>query len=286
MPHLTFDHAVLVVDDLDDAVRDYQTLGFHVTPGGTHAGGWTHNALIGLADGGYLELIATVQPRHTALLRTLHQHGALHLLQPDFPLVQQRFMHSIALGEGFQDFALLATALDAQIEAANEVGLLLEGPLDGARRRPDGVQLAWRFGLPPDSSLPFLIDDVTPRERRVPAATRDAHPNGAVGVAEVLFAVRDLGAMMAKFAALLNLEAEQASGKGGKEENAARFALTESFALTLVAATDASSELASFIEMYGERPYKLRLWTEDAARAGRLDAGLSHQAGIELVATR
>ena len=286
MAPLTFDHAVLVVDNLDDAVRNYRALGFHVTPGGTHAGGWTHNALIGLADGSYLELIATVQPRHTELLRTLHQHGALHLLQPDFPLVQQRFMRSVALGEGFQDFALLATALDAQIESANEAGLSLTGPLDGARERPDGARLAWRFGLPPDASLPFLIDDVTPRDRRVPAAARDAHPNGAVGVAEVLFAVRDLDGMTAKFAALLSLEAAQVNGKGGKGENAARFALTESFALTLVAATDAGSKLAARIETHGERPYALRLWTEDAARAGRLNARLSHQAGIELVAKR
>ena len=249
MPHLTFDHAVLVVDNLDDAVRDYQALGFHVTPGGTHAGGWTHNALIGLADGGYLELIATVQPRHTTLLRTLRQHGALHLLQPDFALVQQRFMHSVALGEGFRDFALLATALEAQIEAANEAGLSLVGPLDGARKRPDGVQLAWRFGLPPDASLPFLIDDVTPRARRVPAAARDAHPNGAVGVAEVRFAVRDLGTATAKFTALLNLKAEPVQMGG---ERACRFALTESFALTLVAATDTGSELAAQAETRSE----------------------------------
>ena len=293
MPQLTFDHAVLVVDDLDDAVRDYQALGFHVTPGGTHAGGWTHNALIGLADGDYLELIATVQPRHTELLRTLYRHGALSLLQPDFGLVQQRFMHSVALGEGLQDFALVTTALEKQIDAANEAGLSLAGPLEGARERPDGVELAWRFGLPPDASLPFLIDDVTPRARRVPAAAPDAHPNGATGVAGVVFAVRDLDAATARFAALLGVEAEPVDmeGEGEKKgetetEHSRGFALTESFTLTLVAPGETDGELARYIEAHGERPYRLRLWTGKIERAKPLDEALTHRARIELVSAR
>ncbi len=283
MPHFAFDHAVLVVDDLDAAVRDYTALGFHVMPGGTHAGGWTHNALVGLADGGYLEILATVQPRHTELLRTLHAHGALPLLQPDFGPVQQRFMHSVALGEGFRVFALVATALEAQLEAARAAGLSLDGPLDGARERPDGVQLVWRFGLPPDGSLPFLIDDVTLRARRVPSAERDTHANGAVGVAGVVFAVRDLDAATARFSALLGSEAEDTLGEDIEAAEARAFALTESFTLTLAAPTDADGELARYLNTYGERPYRLRLWTRNVICAGLVDGGLSHGASLELV---
>ena len=53
-----FDHVVLVVLDLDAAVAEHRERGFTVTPGGEHAGGLTHNALVGFADGSYLELIA------------------------------------------------------------------------------------------------------------------------------------------------------------------------------------------------------------------------------------
>src|SRR5918998_5896519 len=52
------DHFVIVVADLDRAIEDYAALGFTVTPGGVHADGRTHNALVPFADGTYLELIA------------------------------------------------------------------------------------------------------------------------------------------------------------------------------------------------------------------------------------
>ena len=52
------DHVVLVVLDLDAAVAEHRKRGFTVTPGGEHAGGLTHNALVGFQDGSYLELIA------------------------------------------------------------------------------------------------------------------------------------------------------------------------------------------------------------------------------------
>jgi catechol 2,3-dioxygenase-like lactoylglutathione lyase family enzyme len=37
------DHLVILVRDLDRAVRDYEGLGFTVTPGGKHADGLTRN---------------------------------------------------------------------------------------------------------------------------------------------------------------------------------------------------------------------------------------------------
>ena len=40
------DHLVILVRDLDQAVREYDVLGFTVTPGGEHADGLTRNALI------------------------------------------------------------------------------------------------------------------------------------------------------------------------------------------------------------------------------------------------
>ena len=41
-----FDHAVIAVRDLDEAMRRYQALGFDVRPGGRHVGLGTHNTLI------------------------------------------------------------------------------------------------------------------------------------------------------------------------------------------------------------------------------------------------
>ena len=55
---MNLDHVVIVVADLARAVADYEALGFTVAPGGEHADGRTHNALIPFADGMYIELIA------------------------------------------------------------------------------------------------------------------------------------------------------------------------------------------------------------------------------------
>ena len=51
------DHIVIVVNDLEQAAKDYEQLGFTVVPGGKHPVG-SHNSLISLADGSYIEIIA------------------------------------------------------------------------------------------------------------------------------------------------------------------------------------------------------------------------------------
>jgi hypothetical protein len=60
---LSLDHLVIRVEDLEQTITDFDSLGFTVQRGGTHADGSTHNALIGLADGSYFELIAFLKMR-------------------------------------------------------------------------------------------------------------------------------------------------------------------------------------------------------------------------------
>ena len=56
------DYLVILVRDLDRAVRDCDGLGFTVTPGGEHADGLTRNALIPFKDSSYLEHVAFLDP--------------------------------------------------------------------------------------------------------------------------------------------------------------------------------------------------------------------------------
>ena len=58
---LGIDHIVIVVRGLEAAIKGYERLGFTVVPGGRHPVG-TYNALISLADGSYIELIAFYEP--------------------------------------------------------------------------------------------------------------------------------------------------------------------------------------------------------------------------------
>ena len=184
---LTLDHLVILVADLDAAITDYRSLGFRVEPGGTHADGGTHNALVVFADGSYLELIAFLRPHPS------HRWGG----------------HAACGHNGFIDFALLPSTVGAVVAEAASRGLAYQGPLDGGRLRPDGERLAWQMGIPPSPDLPFLCGDVTPRALRVPEGSVREHPNGVTGVACVTVAVPDLEASLARYAALLGQPGER-----------------------------------------------------------------------------
>jgi catechol 2,3-dioxygenase-like lactoylglutathione lyase family enzyme len=177
------DHVVILVHDLATAMDDYAALGFTVTPGGVHADGATHNALVAFADGSYLELIAfrRAAPDHIWWRHTTN-------------------------GEGLIDFALLPDAIDEDVAAARLRGLDMTGPFSGGRERPDGVRIAWKTARPATPDLPFLCGDVTPRDLRVPTGAARLHPNGVTGIARVLVATRDLAVSAARYRALLGIE--------------------------------------------------------------------------------
>ena len=164
---LALDHVVILVTELEAAIADYTALGFTVQRGGTHADGATHNALIGLADGSYLELIAFLDkvPAHRWAAPAARGH------------------------EGFIDFALLPASVGAAIDAARARGLDYQGPVDGGRLRPDGQRLRWQIGTPPTRELPFLCGDITPRALRVREGEVREHANGAAGVAALTVVV-------------------------------------------------------------------------------------------------
>jgi len=184
---LTLDHLVILVPDLDTAITGYRSLGFTVEPGGTHADGATHNALVVFADGSYLELIAFLRPHPS------HRWGA----------------HAARGHSGFVDFALLPGSVGQVVAAAAARGLAYQGPLDGGRLRPDGERLVWQIGTPPAPELPFLCGDITPRALRVPEGALRQHPNGVTGVASMTVAVADLETSLARYAALLGQPGER-----------------------------------------------------------------------------
>lgn len=158
------DHLVYVARDLAAAVEEHKRRGFTVTPGGEHAGGVTHNALVCFADGSYLELVAFRRP------------------DPN-----HRWWRHASTG-GFADFAVLSDDLAQDVSALND--LVVREPAEGGRTRPDGVSLRWRAAFL-RAPLPFLIEDLTPRDLRVPGGDATRHANGVTGVANLVVAARD-----------------------------------------------------------------------------------------------
>lgn len=178
------DHVVLVTLDLASTVAEWRKRGFSVHMGGAHAGGLSENALVGLADGSYVELFAFVD---------LARARATHRWAP----VAER-------GGGWADFALGSNDL---VQDTTALGDLVARPMeDGGRTRPDELRIAWRSARLV-SPLPFLIQDVTARELRVPSGEAARHANGTSGVASVILGARDPVAVTRRYARLRDIGA-------------------------------------------------------------------------------
>ena len=254
------DHIVILVDDLAAAAADYTALGFTVTLGGEHTGGATHNALVVFADDAYLELISFKRPA------------------PE----HHWYRHS-ALGEGLIDFALLPTMIEADLAAARERGLAIEGPFPGGRLRPDGQQVAWQTGRTLRPDLPFLCADVTPRALRVPAGAARVHANGVTGIMGLTVAVADLGASVARYRALLGTaERESAPATTPAALQTATFVLGDTTITLATPADDSETPLRARLTSRGEGPFALAL--RSVAQGPTFDLRLVHGARIELAA--
>ena len=56
------------------------------------------------------------------------------------------------------------------------------------RERPDGKVARWLLAGPRDVRLPFLIEDLTPVEIRVPFRDLSTHPNGVTAIRRLVLA--------------------------------------------------------------------------------------------------
>lgn len=193
------DHVVILVGDLPGATRRYEELGFAVEAGGEHPGWGTENALIPLADGSYLELLAA----HDPALAARH------------PLWQRPGGGMRAPGE-YGGFAVGSSDVSADAAAIRSRGLALEGPLAGSRLRPDGWEVRWRLAFPRAAGLPFIIGDETPREVRIAPPVRGL--GTAATIDEVGVLVRDLARATRTFERFLGIPA--AHGRRGRRHHA------------------------------------------------------------------
>lgn len=255
---LRFDHIIIAVRDVDAAIADYQALGFAVYYGGKHTHKNTHNGLISLADGSYLELLAPVDPDEI--------DGTIALL---------------AEGEGYGGYALLSEALAADAARLTAAGMSFVGPSDGHRTRYDGERIVWQAINLEGTRSPFLIADVTAHDLRVPTdAEKVNHENGATGTAEVVVAVHDLAAATARYATILGvtptLEAQDAA------QQSVTFGLN-GHVITLAQPIAHGTPLAEHLARFGEVPYLLRLRTVQREFIGLLDVEKAHGARLELV---
>lgn len=260
------DHVVILVDDLAQTSADYAALGFTVVPGGMHADGASHNALVVFGDGAYFELIAFTRPAREHRWWQFGQSGATGLI----------------------DYALLPSDIIQDVSDARARGLALDGPTSGARVRPDGERLAWQSARARSSDVPFLCADSTPRVLRVPEGDARRHENGAQSIAGITIAVDDLEASVARYQALLGepFVASPAVVAGlGMRAAAAYLGGTR---ITLASPSEASgpagAALREHLARQGEGPYAVAVVVSSDTRLGALDPRQTHGARLEFVA--
>lgn len=156
------DHLMWGAPDLAEGIAEISRL-FGATPvsGGSHPGRGTRNALLGLADGRYLEVIAPDpgQPQSGGFATALADlsHPAL------------------------VTWALRSTDLPGVARQLAAAGLETHGPVRVHRTRADGVELTWELlfarGHEFGTLMPFFIDwgaTAHPADDLHPAGTLEA----------------------------------------------------------------------------------------------------------------
>ncbi|HEX2145605.1 MAG TPA: VOC family protein [Glycomyces sp.] len=140
----SLDHLVLATPDLAATVAEITRLtGTRPAPGGVHPGLGTRNFLLGLGEGGYLEIIGP-DP----------EQGAP---QGPRPFGIDGLTEALLV-----TWAIRVEDIDAAVAAAREAGYDPGDPRGMERNTPDGEHLSWKLTLDADGAhtglVPFLID--------------------------------------------------------------------------------------------------------------------------------
>ncbi|MBI5651617.1 MAG: VOC family protein [Chloroflexi bacterium] len=196
-----FDHFIIFVNDLDAAMQTFRRLGFDARAGGEHPAFGSHNALIALADGAYIELVAFKNP---ALAETTFWRAGVDKLR---------------VGAGFGGYVLGSDNLANDVAQIRARGISATDPNPGSRARPDGQRVEWRTSLLNDSpvgALPFLIEDITPRELRIEKPREDF--GARARAKEIVSIVKNLAATREQFRALFDVESKHVQNQDADVE--------------------------------------------------------------------
>jgi catechol 2,3-dioxygenase-like lactoylglutathione lyase family enzyme len=253
---LGIDHLVVVVKDLEQAARDYEQLGFTVVPGGKHPVG-SHNVLISFSDGSYIEIIA--------FYREAQDH---------------RWWEPLQKGERLVDFCMQTNDLQADTRKLRDAGVAINDPVPWSRTRPDGYELKWLLSLAQGGHrgvAPFLIQDITAREERIPQTFN--HKNNVIGIDTLTVAVGALSEVRRWYDAVLGFAGSAITDSTLGAEGL-RYEIGP-HTLDLLTPSKPNSPLINWLRTFGPSPYAARL-RSSAPSSLRLDTQLTHGADLIL----
>jgi hypothetical protein len=229
------DHATVAGKNLQAMREALQAAGVPTEYGGPHSNHATEMALTSFPDGSYLELIA-IQPH------------------ADPAAVAAHYWHKFMESDGGPcAWAIRPPDIAAEVRQLRSAGVAVTEPVKGGRTRPDGVRLEWEnseVGLTNGGYFPFMIHDLTPRERR-------AYPSGKPtttqweGIEKVVIAVKDLDAAIAQYQRAYGLPAPERQDDASFGAKLAWFRGTP---VVLATPLNTQSWLAARLKDVGEAP--------------------------------
>jgi hypothetical protein len=178
---IELDHVSICGSNLDALRQAFTDVGMTPDLGGAHGNGVTQMASIGFDDASYIELIAPVKPGVT--------EGS----------GWAKYMSVEAVTCAW---AAGTNVLLQDVDWLKKAGISVKNPEPGSRKRPDGMSIEWKTADvgsgTPGATLPFMIEDQTPRAWRV--QTSESVKGAPVsGVENVVIGVNNLDASIALF---------------------------------------------------------------------------------------
>ena len=178
---LEIDHVSICGSSLDALREAFSSVGLASDVGGPHGNGVTQMAIVGFDDASYIELIAPIKPGVT--------EGS----------PWSKYMSGDAATCAW---AVGTNVLLQEVDRLKKAGVAVTTPERGNRKRPDGMSVEWMTSNagsgPPGSTMPFIIEDQTPRDWRV-QITEALKGAPVFGVENVIIGVNNLDASIAQF---------------------------------------------------------------------------------------
>ena len=241
---LELDHVSICGAYLDPLRQVFTDVGMTPDVGGPHGNGITQMAILGFDDTTYIELIAPVKPGATA--------GS----------AWAKYMSEDAVTCAW---AVGTNVLLQEADRLKNAGIPVKTPESGSRKRPDGMSIEWKTADvgsgTPGSTLPFIIEDQTPRAWRVQTS---ASVKGApvYGVENVVLGVNNLDAAIALFRKAYGWAAPLTETQ--KDFGKLAYFPGEP---VILAAPASGGWLSERLSKYGETPVAYLLGTRDFAGA-------------------
>ena len=112
------------------------------------------------------------------------------------------------------DFCMQTDNLLAEITMFQRAGIDMSEPIPLSRVRPDGYELSWLVSVHPgryQGVVPFLIEDKTRRDERVPRENK--HRNQVTGISSLTIAVDDVATICRWYSSILQADESEINCK-------------------------------------------------------------------------